>query len=45
MDQLMLYGLKILTLYWDDNKKLCLTSGEILKIPDTMCMLFEIEDL
>jgi dynein heavy chain len=29
----------------DDNKKLCLTSGEILKIPDTMCMLFEIEDL
>jgi dynein heavy chain len=29
----------------DDNKKLCLTSGEILKIPSTMCMVFEVEDL
>ncbi|CAK86503.1 unnamed protein product (macronuclear) [Paramecium tetraurelia] len=29
----------------DDNQKLCLTSGEILKIPTTMCMVFEVEDL
>ncbi|CAD8044294.1 unnamed protein product [Paramecium primaurelia] len=29
----------------DDNKKLCLTSGEILKIPERMCMIFEVENL
>jgi len=29
----------------DDNKKLCLTSGEILKIPSSMCMIFEVENL
>ena len=24
---------------------MCLTSGEILKIPDKMCMIFEVENL
>ena len=29
----------------DDNKTLCLTSGEIIKLTNTMTMLFETEDL
>jgi len=29
----------------DDNKKLCLVSGEILQLTDTMTMVFEVEDL
>lgn len=29
----------------DDNKKLCLSSGEIVKLTPKMTMMFEVEDL
>ena len=29
----------------DDNKKLCLTNGETIKLTDEMNIIFEVEDL
>lgn len=29
----------------DDNKKLCLTNGETIKLNDEMHIIFEVEDL
>ncbi len=29
----------------DDNKKLCLTSGQIIKLTNWMTMMFQVEDL
>jgi dynein heavy chain len=29
----------------DDNKKLCLNSGQIINLTDRMTMMFEVEDL
>eukprot|EP00930_Biecheleria_cincta_P008309 TRINITY_DN10972_c0_g3_i1.p1 TRINITY_DN10972_c0_g3~~TRINITY_DN10972_c0_g3_i1.p1 ORF type:complete len:4176 (-),score=874.55 TRINITY_DN10972_c0_g3_i1:69-11708(-) len=29
----------------DDNKMLCLSNGERIKLPPTMCMMFEVNDL
>ena len=29
----------------DDNKKLCLSSGQIIKLKPTMNIMFEVEDL
>ena len=29
----------------DDNKKLCLTNGEIIRLTPEMTMMFEVEDL